>query len=190
MSTDLAARYGTASPRTSEQPMAFQFGEFARGALIAWGWFLLLSLPALVIAAVISAWETASGAYDGWLNTIGLTIFFWVIYGGFFVLAWSIGALLLGAPLAYLLGFLLRGVAGIRIHLAAFTLFGIGLGIAVACTTPLPTEILPWPNTTTPFVLAAGIAIPVGWHRTARRALANDAAVAASVREPAPLAKD
>ena len=32
-----------------------------------------------------------------------------------------------------------------------------------------------------PFVVAASVAVPLGWHRTARRALADDDAAAASV---------
>ncbi|WP_156401868.1 hypothetical protein [Agromyces sp. Soil535] len=183
MSVDAAAtRHRTPSPRSAARPMAFTFGEFARGALGAWGWFLLMSILGLAIAPVISAWETGiTWGYDDWLDDIGFTIFMWVIYGGMFVLAWSMGALFLGAPLAYLLGFLLRTVPGIRIHLVAFTLFGIGVGIAVAWTTPFPSGLLPWPTTATPFLLAAGIAIPLGWHRTARRALEDDAAATRSV---------
>jgi hypothetical protein len=114
----------------------------------------------------------------------------WVFFGGLFVLAWSIAAFLLGAPLAYLLGLLMRGVADIRIHLAAFVLFGVGVGIAVAWTTPFPSGLLPWPTTATPFVLAAAIAIPLGWNRTARRALADDARSKAYGRNSAALSED
>jgi len=182
VSADLAARYGTGSPRTLERPMGFTFWEFGRGALGAWGWFLLMSIPGLAVAPVVAAWETGiTQGYDGWLDHIGYAIPMWVFFGGLLVLAWSIAAFLLGAPFAYLLGCLMRSVAHIGIHLVAFVLFGVGIGIAVAWTTPFPSGLLPWPTTATPFVLAAAIAIPLGWHRTVRRALADDAAAQTSV---------
>ena len=186
MSTDLAARYGTAGPRTSERPMAFRFGEFARGAFSAWGWFLLFSLPALVFAPIAA--EAFGGASLSWQQGLAWAPLY--IYVGFplVVLPSSIGALVIWSPLTYLLGLCLRRTRAAAVHLAAFIAFGVGIGVATAAIAGAALGYAP--SMMVGFVLAAGVAIPMGWHRTARRALANDAAAEASVSEAASLAED
>lgn len=151
---------GTAkpSPRTPHKPMAFTAGEFTRGALYAWLWFLLISTLAFVPFLGLASWIA-------------------LIFTG----PWSVGALLLGSPLAFGLGRVLQHNPSMPLHAVIFTGFGALLGIS---TTALA-AFAPWSNlhesSDAGFILfyatvslSASIAVPLGWRQTAHRALRRD----------------
>ncbi|UIN31761.1 hypothetical protein [Microbacterium binotii] len=148
------------SPRTNAAPMAFTFREFARGACMAWLWFLLFSTLA-----------SAAMLYSGALIAL------------IYAVPWSLAALLIGSPLAYGLGWMLRTAASVPLHLVAFTVFGAVVGIG---TTTLAFTA-PWSDlsgdgmnaVSVPAVamwIAATIAVPLGWRFTSKRALRGDTA--------------
>ncbi len=89
------------SPRTAAHPMAFTFCEFANGAAMAW----LFSLGFAVVGNGIIA-----------LGALPVVLMI--------VVPVSVVALLIGSPVAYGLGWVLRGVGSRGIHLAAFAAFG------------------------------------------------------------------
>ncbi|MFE6255615.1 hypothetical protein [Agromyces sp. NPDC057865] len=181
MSAEDAAGFGVESPRSPEQPMAFSVGEFKGGVFRAWGWFLLCSLPAFLFVPPALGWSGVYGnPVEPLLSTIPLALVVYLPIGfPLVVLPWSIAAALLGSPFAYTLGMSLRRVQALWVHLAAFTVLGVGIGVATAAIAVI-TELLPAPAMVG-FVLASGIAVPLGWYRTVRRALENDELAAASV---------
>ncbi|QEW03864.1 hypothetical protein [Microbacterium lushaniae] len=136
--------------------MRFTGAEFFRGAIAAWVWFLVLHQLALLLPL----------AFTGW---IGL----WV------TVPWSLGALVVGAPVAYAIGMLMRRQSRIIWHLVAFSAFGLGVG---AVTTCLAVWLQPQWLGATGFIspstvlvaLSAAPAVALGWWHTARRALAVD----------------
>ena len=146
------------SPRTDAAPMAFTAGEFIRGAIYAWLWFLLFSTLAIVPIGGVMSWIA-------------------LIY----TVPWSVGALILGSPLAYGLGLFLQHNPSIPSHAASFTAFAALIGIV---TTSLA-AFAPWSGLQgslnagyTSLIVAvcvsATIAVPLGWWQTARRALRHD----------------
>jgi hypothetical protein len=148
---------GRRSTRTVDAPMSFTPGEFIRGALYAWLWFLLFA------------------------NAVHIPLFgLWFFYVLYYTLPWSIGALVVGSVPAYLLGTALRRRTSLRLHAGLFTLFGASVGVV---TTTLAFTV-PWSSLyegagvyslSTALVCAcATIAVPLGWWQTARRALRRD----------------
>lgn len=140
--------------------MAFTFREFARGACVAWVWFLLFS-------------TLASTAIFHWGALIALM----------YAVPWSLAALLIGSPLAYGLGRVMRSIASVPGHLVVFTAFGAVVGIS---TTTIAFTA-PWSDlsgdgmsaVSVPAVamwIAATVAVPLGWRFTSKRALRGDAA--------------
>ncbi|GAA4195803.1 hypothetical protein GCM10022219_21450 [Microbacterium oryzae] len=95
------------SPRTPEHPAAFTRGELLFGALRAVLWFLGSST--LFYALTMQA-----------------AAVFALIYS----VPFSLGAAVVGTPLAALIGFALRGVRARWIHLAVFALYGLAVGFA------------------------------------------------------------
>ncbi|UOQ90741.1 hypothetical protein MUN74_07515 [Agromyces endophyticus] len=170
----VAGRYGM-RVRTPELPMAFTWGEFARGAGFAWLAFQLvfpLSYPVMSIVVALSSpdpFESVKSAV-GWALLVVMMSFL-------YALPWSIGALLLiGGPAAWGLGLGLRRVASLRVHLVAFALLGAVVGAVVAW---IAGTIMSMGASATVFAIDAavvtGASVAYGWRRTARRALADDA---------------
>lgn len=94
-------------PRNDELPMAFTAWEFARGALIAYGLFVLCT-------AIFWLW-----------TLIGVV----VVLG--YVVPFAFASLVLvGAPLAYLTGMLLRRESRTWIHLLWHAVVGVVAGVA------------------------------------------------------------
>lgn len=154
----MSTRPRVLSPRTDAVPMAFTAGEFIRGALYAWLWFLLFSTLALVPIGGMMSWIA-------------------LVYTG----PWSVGALPLGSPLAYGLGRVLQHNPSVPLHIALFSAFGAFVGIV---TTALAV-FAPWSglygslNAGYTYMIvavcvSATIAVPLGWWQTARRALRRD----------------
>jgi len=181
MSAEDAGRFGVESPRTPEQPMAFTVGEFKGGVFRAWGWFLLFSLPAFLFVPSGLGWNGVYGnPVESLLMGIPLALVVFLPIGfPLVVLPWSIAAVILGSPFAYILGISLRRVRALWVHVAAFTVLGVAISVATAAIAVI-TEFIPAPAMVG-FVLASGIAVPLGWYRIARRALENDEIAAASV---------
>ncbi|WP_438352930.1 hypothetical protein [Microbacterium sp. CJ88] len=129
--------------------MAFTTGEFLRGALSAWLWFLGLS-------------------------TAGFGIFFLtalpivVVY----TVPISFAAAILGAAPALGLGWILRRQPSVELHAAAFTVYGFVFGVAATAVTLAVMGgvyaagavfwIIP--------VACSTIAMPLGWARGSRAA--------------------
>ncbi|GAB3155883.1 hypothetical protein GCM10027058_29030 [Microbacterium neimengense] len=126
----------------------------------AWLWFLLFS-------------TLASTAMLHWGALIALM----------YAVPWSLAALLIGSPLAYGLGWMLRTAASMPLHLVAFTVFGAAIGVG----TTTVAFAAPWSDlsgdgmnaVSVPAVamwIAATVAVPLGWRFTSKRALRSDAA--------------
>lgn len=135
--------------------MKFTRSEFVRGAIAAWVWFLILHQVALIP-----------------LRGYG-------VFALYATLPWSVGALLLGSPVAYALAFGLRRQPRVIRHLLAFTTLGLAVGTVatlVALWLPawgIPSEGLdPWLGVLV--AVSAGPAVALGWWHTARRSLATD----------------
>ncbi|MFE6255616.1 hypothetical protein [Agromyces sp. NPDC057865] len=150
------------SLRTAERPMAFTFGEFMRGAFFACGWFWLFSLACFPIAA-------AMGWYD--LATWVTATFYTAVLGGVIVVpAAMLAALIVWSPIAYVLGWSLRRVGSFRAHLTAFAALGLVIGTTSASAVFL-VFFTAQPAGAIPFAVAAALAVPLGWYRTARFAV-------------------
>lgn len=172
-------RYGRPSRRTPELPMAFSAWEFIRGALLAWLAFLLLAPIMFMLAVAIMGAAASFGDFAVSAVVFGLM-------GLITIFPWAIAALIVGSPLAFLLGRSLRRVTRISVHLLLFAAFGLLLGVvASAVATPLinlsdapPTEywesILDSLHFIIGAVLASAIAVPLGWWITAKLALRAD----------------
>ena len=138
--------------------MAFTMREFLRGAISAWGWFIVFSTAAhLPIAG----------------------FYFWLVL--YCTVPWSLGALLVGSLIAYGLGWSLRGIPSVPVHVAMFTLLGAVVGIATTALAVLPPgSALTGLNaedyrfSIVVVCTASTIAVPLGWWQTARRALRLD----------------
>jgi len=119
-------RYRLPSPRTSELPMAFTGWEFTRGALIAWLGFNLLA-PLVIAGSGIVAGLLIP--HNSGIGYAGATL----VIAPMVLVPWSLGAvLILGAPLALVLGRALRGTTRRRTHRAAFA--GLGAFVGAATT--------------------------------------------------------
>lgn len=140
------------SPRTEAEPMAFTSWEFIRGAVTAWWLFL----PILAVLHLF----------------LGLGSLIVVVNA----LPWSLGALIVFSPAAWLLGRMLRRTARVGIHLLAFAAIGAAIG---AATTGVAVAVNEYDGIDTAplsalHITAATIAVALGWRSTARRALRTE----------------
>lgn len=132
------------SLRTHAFPRNFDAAEFWRGAFIAWAVFQPIGIA--VLAWSIVDWPVGA---DGAAALIGAAAYYWLIGG---VVTTAV-VTLLGAPLPYGIGRLLRGIRQDWIHAAAFLAYGVVVGCVA---------------------LGAGVAVALGWLITSRIALAAD----------------
>ncbi|MDN3310401.1 hypothetical protein QWJ90_05630 [Microbacterium oryzae] len=95
------------SPRTPERPAAFTRGELLFGALCAVLWFLGSSTVFYALSMQAAA-----------------------VFALMYSVSFSLGAAVVGTPVAALIGFGLRGVRPRWIHLAVFALYGLAVGFA------------------------------------------------------------
>ncbi|MCR2814606.1 hypothetical protein [Microbacterium jiangjiandongii] len=145
MSTDHVNEW----PRTDLLPMAFTTAEFVRGAMAAWIGFIAFATCgyALVLQA-------------------------FVVVAAVFYLPWSVGALIVGAPAAYLLGWSLRRIRPMIVHVLAFGALGAGIGLVATALFLLVRgdgdggALYYLVN-----VALSAVCVPLGWYWTARRAL-------------------
>jgi len=175
------------SPRTAELPMAFTGWEFTRGALTAWGLFLILFGPVMLGLLVVPRLVLLIDAMDDPVTLRFLThgpsqIPQTVLLSYIYAIPSSMIAVLVGGALAYAIGHSLRRVRHRGVHLAAFALLGLAVGagttlLFIALTIGFDTPIVPALTVGAPIALAAttGLAVALGWTCTVRRALRADA---------------
>ncbi|HCJ48549.1 MAG TPA: hypothetical protein DHW40_04335 [Microbacterium sp.] len=135
--------------------MAFTRTEFLRGAMGAWGWYLL-TVAALSVV---------------WFPMLPIALLYATPVSFVAVLVWS--------PFAYVLGTLLRSVRRIVIHVVAFGLFGAVIGavtmlVFIAAISGF--DEVDWSGAAffAPYALTPALTVPFAWWRTARRALRID----------------
>lgn len=181
----MAVRYGASPPRRADLPKAFTLGEFVRGALTA---FLVFQPMGMVIAFV-------SGAIVPWGLPPGSTSNIWaaalsfgaigLIFGAVYGLPFSVAALLVGAPFAYLLGLVLRRVRADAVHLIGFALFGLVLGLLTMTAADIAIGSIGGSGLQLPdlsdmphdlaFYCASGVAVALGRLAALRNARKTDA---------------
>jgi len=118
------------SPRTRAEPMAFTRDEFRRGAMRAWGLFLVLLLAAEVVAVMVSDLIQLIRTGDSHLSSLGylpIVLGFTLVIGG----AISGLALLIGVPIAFRIATALRREARMVVHLTGYGLYGFGFGAVI-----------------------------------------------------------
>ncbi|MGD2202261.1 hypothetical protein [Microbacterium maritypicum] len=173
------------SPRTAQQPMAFLWREFWRGAVATWITFNALFLLVTTIVLTI-----ISHSLQGVFSILVLVAWFQLV----FVVSVSALATVVGGAAAFGLGRLLRTVAGIRRHLVAFAGLGLvvgGLAIAIIGVWPaseteefgtLLSDITE-PYIALPLLCVSAISVAYGWYWTASRALLDDPAPQTAIAE-------
>lgn len=169
MST-LETRYGTSSPRTTELPRAFTFGEFVRGAAFACLWFQPLALIGSTVAFGIDGNDALSGLI---ITIFGIPI--------------TMIATIAGSPFAFVLGYRLRRRRRDLTHILAFALYGGIWGYAVQLVVLGESTTLS--AVAVAYTLATSAAVVAGWWTTSRIALRADrrdegASIAALLAEP------
>lgn len=167
----IAGRYGM-RVRTPELPMAFTFDEFAGGAWRAWWTFswvfpIAFSLANLAGSLLTTEPQWVANAINGSLYVL--------LFGYIWEIPWTLAGLaLVGGPCAWLLGLALRRVRSLRVHLAAFGLLGLVVGALMASLAGTIMGLGPI-SAVPSGALVAGVAVPYGWYRAAKRALGDDA---------------
>lgn len=154
--SDAPARSRWMLRQAGSAPMDFSTEEFIRGALAAWLWFLGIST--LALAPMLQLMVAIVPLYS---------------------VPWSLGALVLGAPIAYVIAKGLRKVSSVAVHLVVFAVFGAGIGFATMWAASWAAEpfsieegfasFLSLPHLV--MVASATIAVVLGWRRGARRIL-------------------
>lgn len=182
----VAARYTRPSPRSAECPTAFTWGEFFRGAFAAWIGFNLLAPFAMIIVNVI-----ISSIRGSELDSTFIPIIF--IYVPMTAAPWSLGVLLLlGMPMAFMLGTAMRRGPYSAAHLWAFAGLGAFVGTvgivawqwwmrwpAPGVTINYMVVRSPWEELDWMLIIAmaatTAAAACFGWRFTMKRALLADA---------------
>lgn len=145
------------SPRTEAEPLAFTRTEFLRGAGRAWLWTTLL---------LIAVWGVLSGGFT-------LTV------GSVFILLGSVPALVVGAPGAYAIGWLLRRSPHLAWHAIVFATYGAAIGATTTLVAvPLMTGGSDLGSAGAAFSLVnapvSAVGVAAAWFATARQALRSD----------------
>ncbi len=186
--TALPLRASRPSPRSEERPMAFTAGEFIRGALAAWGLFVLISPFALAGYGTVGSLILTGRSDAEWIVPT-------LLISPMILVPYSLGALVIGAPLALLLGLSLRRIRRRAVHIACFA--GLGALVGAAATI-----VFTWMSTIPPsgvtvihhvppptlgerilgngpmillFAAVTALTVALGWLITATRALRADA---------------
>ena len=163
-----------ALPRSEEAPRAFTFGEFAEGSIHAWLWFLLMSFATGSICVAIAAHDVSAVA----LNLLLVIV----------VAPLSFAVMAIGAPVAFLIAYLLRRRPNNRAHTLTFGAYGATLSatataLIVGPGTPLQVLIVA-------YAIAGAAALPTAWltwfGRLHREGSPNPASVCASPRADEP----
>ncbi|PRB11484.1 hypothetical protein [Microbacterium sp. OVT16B] len=153
--------------------MAFTGAELVRGAVSAWVMFMTTLLLSTTITAA------AYSSFPGWGSPGTLLPSVLIVDAAVLIIGGIVSALVtvLGTLLAHMLGSLLRHEASLRVHVAIFTAFGVGVGktyILVLLLMQIPQSVGVFGAPLAfPAVLVA-LAVPLGWWYTAWRALLED----------------
>jgi hypothetical protein len=110
--------------------MAFTRDEFWRGAMRAWGTFLVLLLTVEAVAAVVSDLghiDRPGVAYMSNLPVLPIVLVISLLVGG----AISGLSLVVGIPVAYRLASALKRERRTSVHLTAYGLFGFAFGALI-----------------------------------------------------------
>ncbi len=144
------------SVRSDTEPMAFTRGEFLRGAMSAWLWFLGLD---------IAAWMLIYSPSGG-------------VVAAMYVIPWSVVGLIVFAAPAWWLARALRHTERPSRHMAAFAVLGAVVGVVVTALffalSGLPFD----PSAAVVYLVntaAGAAAVTLGWRRGARKVLRPDA---------------
>lgn len=156
--------------RTPRQPMAFTTDELLRGGMAAWVIFLILLTGATAAVGIDSAIRYGG---DGWLIAVIPIVL---------LVAGPISGIVMvfGVMLARPIGYAMRGVGSIPVHLLVYSILGIVVALLYLTVVSggRPFEFLSFYGfglfSLHPAISAA-IAVPAGWWWTARRALREDA---------------
>jgi len=155
---------GCRSTRSAKYPMAFTWGEFWLGAVIAWGVFQLLAAG----ATALLSWTFGGIAYAA----IAAPTTAWIS---------ALATSLLGIPAAWLLGTTLRRVRPMWVHLLAFAVLGGIVTIATFCLLELwgvgDSTPFEWQTTwllTAIYIGPGAVSVAGGWWWTAALALRTD----------------
>lgn len=122
------------SPRSRTEPMAFTPDEFRRGAMRAWGMFLLLLLAAEVATAVVSDLSYVERTGVGHVSSIAIlpvVLLVSLLIGGVI----SGLSLLIGVPVAHRIAMALRTESRSAVHVAVYGGFGFAFGAVIGGTT-------------------------------------------------------
>lgn len=163
----------TQSPRTADEPMAFNLLDLIKGALWAWLVFLVVLGLGLTVFAIVTEVRAPSGAFFATAYAIVLMLGYSALYAGGIGLVVTVVL----TPVAWMLGRVLRRQRSIRLHLLAYT----ALGGAIAALAAGYLTVIGWnvaialqhPVVVTCFV-AAVVSVPIGWWLSARVALKDD----------------
>lgn len=160
--------------RTATEPMAFSSSELLRGGITVWLVFLGLLFSSEVVHLTLMM--VTSGNSPGALTILGVLYYLVpiAIIGG----TVSAIVMLLGLPLVRLIAHLLRRVRKISLHVIVYTVVGIAIGSAFLALLRggyASTPASAWDFFIILPAASAGLAVPLGWWWTARRALREDA---------------
>lgn len=159
------------STRDGNEPMAFTGREFLRGAIFAVLSFALLFPLATLLPGVT---ETMSGgAPPQWKELFSYLL----LTTGYSGLAASVFCAFVGAPLAYLLGRLLRYQSNVWLHRLAFFTLGLLSGAIGAYVVIMP--LVATLNTASGTLIlhtavVASLSVGAGWDFTRARAIRED----------------
>jgi len=175
----------SSSPRTPDAPMAFTRDEFWRGAMRAWGVFLLLLLALEVVAVVISdplgLWSTAGST----LMLLLLVLVVSLLVGG----AISGVSLVIGIPIARRIATALQHERRVKVHVIAFALYGFGFGALIGGGSYALAFVRGGSSIVQPVIFAAliagalsAIAVSFAWWSVAREAVRADRGITRRTR--------
>lgn len=157
------------SPRTTAEPMAFSRDELTSGGLCVWVTYVILLLVTLtvtlIVASLISGGDGLSLQSLAYLPLVLITAA--LVGGGI-----SFVAMLIGLPLAWLIGRALRRESSVVVHLIAYAALGAAVGTAallLLSTTAWGTFLAPASFLGLVIAMPAVIAVPLGWWRNFKR---------------------
>lgn len=160
--------------------MAFTRDELGRGAFLSWGYFIAMLLAGSLAAASWSAfWPPQPATPVEIAQHAPFLLLMALVFGIIFAGPVSLFTMIAGLPFAWLLGRAMRRVEAVGAHLAVYLLLGMLFGslafwvssnvIGGTLADAAGISGLPWIA-----AVAASIAVPLGWWRTAHLALLED----------------
>lgn len=177
------AHWAEPSPRTETEPAAFTRRDVTRGGFAAWLAFLVLMLGALAIQAVVTdlTYRPSPGVARGTsLTILPVVLCYALVIGG----AASFVVMIVGLPIAALIGRRLRRQSRVGVHIAVYAAVGGLIGTASVAVfdglTPYGESALATPLLPVTIMICAS-AVALGWAYAWRRALRDDARTRARI---------